>query len=113
MPPLFSYEIVRLLRKFARGPRDKIDFPILEQAADEIEGLRALLLECQPFLFDASAYASASTPKSKSEDQNKPRATIALFRVHSFRFRREPLCGRPGWLGLAECWIKAAEELTN
>jgi hypothetical protein len=52
MPPLFSYEIVRLLRKFARGPRDKIDLPILEQAADEIEGLRALLRECKPFLFD-------------------------------------------------------------
>jgi hypothetical protein len=41
MPPLFSYEIVRLLRRFAKGPRDKIDLPILAQAADEIEGLRA------------------------------------------------------------------------
>jgi hypothetical protein len=59
MPPLFSYEIVRLLRKFARGPRDKIDLPILEQAADEIEGLRALLRECKPFLFDASGVPTA------------------------------------------------------
>ena len=32
MPPLFSNEIVRLLRKFAKGPRDKIDLLILEQA---------------------------------------------------------------------------------
>jgi hypothetical protein len=54
MPPLFSYEIVRLLRRFAKGPRDKIDLPILAQAADEIEGLRAILRECKPFLFDAS-----------------------------------------------------------
>ena len=46
MPPLFSYEIVRLLRRFAKGPRDKIDLPILAQAAD------ALLRECKPFLFD-------------------------------------------------------------
>ena len=53
MPPLFSYEIVRLLRKFAKGPCDKIDLPILGQAADEIEGLRALLRECKPFLSDA------------------------------------------------------------
>jgi hypothetical protein len=51
MPPLFSYEIVRLLRKFAKGA--KIDLSILAQAADEIEGLRALLRECKPFLFDA------------------------------------------------------------
>jgi hypothetical protein len=57
MPPLFSYEIVRLLRKFAKGPRDKIDLPI--QAADEIEGLRALLRECKPFLFDASGAPTA------------------------------------------------------
>jgi hypothetical protein len=57
MPPLFSYEIVRLLRKFAKGPRDKIDLPILVQAADEIEGLRALLRECKPFLVDASGAA--------------------------------------------------------
>jgi hypothetical protein len=54
VPPLFSYEIVRLLRKFAKGPRDKIDLPTLAQAADEIEGLRALLRECKPFLVDAS-----------------------------------------------------------
>jgi hypothetical protein len=53
MPPLFSYEIVRLLRRFAKGPCDKIDLPILVQAADEIEGLRALLRECKPFLSDA------------------------------------------------------------
>jgi hypothetical protein len=59
MPPLFSYEIVRLLRKFAKGPRGKIDLPILEQAADEMEGLRALLRECKPFLFDASGVPSA------------------------------------------------------
>ena len=59
MPPLFSYEIVRLLRKFAKGPRDKIDLLILEQAADEIEGLRALLRECKPFLFDAGGMPTA------------------------------------------------------
>ena len=59
MPPLFSYEIVRLLRKFAKGPRDKIDLPILVQAADEIEGLRALLRECKPFLFDSSGAPTA------------------------------------------------------
>ena len=52
MPPLFSYEIVRLLRRFAKGPREKTDLPILAQAADEIEGLRALLRECKPFLSD-------------------------------------------------------------
>jgi hypothetical protein len=69
------------LRKFAQGPRDKIDLPILEQAADEIEGLRALLRECKPFLFDASGVPTApedlrervnTTPKSKSEDQTSP-----------------------------------------
>ena len=54
MPPLFSYEIVRLLRRFAKGPRDQIDLPILAQAADEIEGLQALLRECNRFLFDVS-----------------------------------------------------------
>ena len=54
MAPLFSYEIVRLLRRFAKGPCEKIDLPILAQAADEIEGLRALLRECNPFLFDNS-----------------------------------------------------------
>jgi hypothetical protein len=40
------------LRRFAKGPREKIDLPILAQAADEIEGLRALLRECKPFLSD-------------------------------------------------------------
>ena len=54
MAPLFSYEIVRLLRRYARGPSASIDLPILAQAADEIEGLRALLRECKPFLFDAT-----------------------------------------------------------
>ena len=74
MPPLFSYEIVRLLRRFAKGPRDKIDLPILAQAADEIEGLRALLRDVNHFCSTPvvrrsrpKTYASASAPKSKNE----------------------------------------------
>jgi hypothetical protein len=59
MPPLFSYEIVRLLRRYAKGPCEKIDLPILAQAADEIEGLRTLLRECKPFLFDNSGTSVA------------------------------------------------------
>ena len=50
---MLGMSISALLRRFAQGPRDKIDLPILAQAADEIEGLRTLLRECKPFLFDA------------------------------------------------------------
>ncbi|MGA8228795.1 MAG: hypothetical protein WCA55_19940 [Xanthobacteraceae bacterium] len=50
---MLGMSISALLRRFAKGPRDKIDLPILAQAADEIEGLRTLLRECKPFLFDA------------------------------------------------------------
>jgi hypothetical protein len=68
MPPLFSYEIVRLLRRFAKGPCEKIELPILAQAADEIEGLRVLLRECKPFLSDADGALIA--PKDLCERIN-------------------------------------------
>jgi hypothetical protein len=81
MPPLFSYEIVRPLRKFAKGPRDKIDLQILAQAADEIEGLRPCCANANhsctmPVVRRPrqKTYANASTPKSKNEDRAKLRA---------------------------------------